>query len=144
MNNKIIYLLILIILISNKTFTQTKHEIAVVTAVEELRKAMISGDKAMLDKYTSDKLSYGHSGGKVEGKESYVHSISSGASDFVTIELTEQSVSVSGKTAIVRHKLSATTNDGGKPGTVKLAVLLVWQKVSGQWKLLARQAVKLV
>ena len=37
---------------------------------------------------------------------------------------------------------NATTNDGGKPGTVKLKVLLIFQKENGAWKLLARQAVK--
>ena len=132
-----------IICVSNNIIAQSRHEKAVAIAVEELRKAMETGNKTMLEKYTSDKLSYGHSGGKVEGKQSFIQSLTSGASDFVTIDLSEQTISVSKKTAIVRHKLSATTNDGGKPGTVKLFILLVWQKLHGQWKLLARQAVKL-
>jgi Domain of unknown function (DUF4440) len=68
----------------------------------------------------------------------------SGASDFVTIDLSEQTIKVTGSTAIVRHVLSATTNDGGKAGTVKIAVLLVWIKEKKEWKLLARQAVKIL
>jgi ketosteroid isomerase-like protein len=38
--------------------------------------------------------------------------------------------------------LAAVTKDNGKPGSVKLDVLLVWQKEQKEWKLIARQAVK--
>jgi len=128
--------------IINGTMAQSKEDAAVNAAVENLKKAMIDGDKTGLEKITSDKLSYGHSSGKVEDKATFVDNIVSGKSDFVTIELTNQTVSVSGDAAVVRHTLSATTNDNGNPGSVKLNILLVWQKQKGQWKLLARQAVK--
>jgi ketosteroid isomerase-like protein len=134
--------LIMIAGIINGTMAQSKEDAAVNAAVENLKKAMIDGDKAGLEKITSDKLSYGHSSGKIEDKASFVDNIVTGKSDFVTIELTNQTVSVSGDAAIVRHTLSATTNDNGNPGSVKLNILLVWQKQKGQWKLLARQAVK--
>jgi ketosteroid isomerase-like protein len=51
---------------------------------------------------------------------------------------------VKDKTAIVRHNMAAKTNDNGKPGEVHLHILLVWQKQHGNWKLVARQAVKKV
>ena len=121
---------------------QSKDEAAVTAAVENLKKAMTDGDKAGLEKITAEKLSYGHSSGKVEDKATFVDNIVTGKSDFVTIELTNQIVSVSGDAAIVRHTLAATTNDNGNAGSVKLNILLVWQKQKGQWKLLARQAVK--
>lgn len=117
--------------------------IEVGAAVEKLRKAMIDGNKKDLESIAMNELSYGHSGGHVEGKAEFVEKIVSGKSDFVTIDLTEQVITVVGNTAIVRHKLSATTNDNNKPGEVHLGVLLVFQKVRGDWKLLARQAVKL-
>lgn len=134
--------LIMIAGIINGTMAQSKEDAAVNAAVENLKKAMVDGDKAGLEKVTADKLSYGHSSGKIEDKATFVDNIVSGKSDFVTIELTNQTVSVSGDAAIVRHTLSATTNDNGNPGNVKLNILLVWQKQKGQWKLLARQAVK--
>jgi ketosteroid isomerase-like protein len=112
-------------------------------AVEKLRMAMVNGDKNSLSEVTSDALSYGHSSGRVEDKTSFVQTLSTGQSDFVSITLSEQTVNVSGNTAIVRHKLNAETNDNGKPGTVNLGVLLVWQKQKGKWMLLARQAFKL-
>jgi ketosteroid isomerase-like protein len=137
--------LLLLLVLTGAIYTtraQSKDSAAVAAAVELLRKAMIDADKAGLQKLTTDKLSYGHSGGKVEDQSTFIENIVSGKSDFVTIELTNQTISVSGDAALVRHTLSASTNDGGNPGTVKLNILLVWQKQKGAWKLLARQAVK--
>lgn len=123
-------------------FAQSKKEKSVASAVEKLRIAMVDGIKEKLEPLVSDKLSYGHSGGQVEDKAEFVEKIVSGKSDFVTIDLKDQTISVNGKTAVVRHLLNATTNDNGKPGEVHLKILLVFQKKHGNWLLLARQAVK--
>ncbi len=122
---------------------QNKEEEAVSKAVEQLRKAMVDADRAALDSLVTAKLSYGHSSGVIDNKKDFVGKIVSGASDFVTLEFSEQTVIISGKTAIVRHILKAITNDGGKPGEVQLRVLLVWVKQKTGWKLLARQAVRM-
>ncbi|MEO6406859.1 MAG: nuclear transport factor 2 family protein [Ferruginibacter sp.] len=121
---------------------QSKNETAVANAVEQLRKAMVDADSIVLDKIISPGLSYGHSHGQVEDKPTFIAKIISGKSDFVTLDLTEQTISVNHNTAIVRHILDAKTNDSGKPSEVHLKVLLVFHKERGQWKLLARQAVK--
>ena len=137
-------LLLLSIIICSSLTAQTKDEKAVAAAVGTLRKAMVDGDRAALEKIAADGLSYGHSGGKVEDKAAFVENIANGNSDFLTIDLTEQTIYVSGNTAIVRHKFTATTHDKGKdPGNVKIAILTVWQKQKKDWKMLARQAVKL-
>ena len=121
---------------------QSKKELSVQTAVNNLIAAMISGERNSLMDVASEHLSYGHSGGHVEGRNEFVEKIASGKSDFVTIDITDQTIDIVGKTAIVRHNFNATTNDGGKPGTVKLKVLLIFQKEKGGWKMLARQAIK--
>lgn len=137
-------LAVLVLLVTHcHTMAQSKQEKAVAEAVEQLRKAMVDADSVMLDKLTTDQLSYGHSSGHIDDKATFIQKIVSGKSDFVTLELPGQTVSISKNTAIVRHKLDAVTNDNGKPGEVHLAVLLVWQKQHSQWKLLARQAVKM-
>jgi hypothetical protein len=122
---------------------QVKQEKAVLAAVEKLRLAMISGNEAELRTISSEKLSYGHSGGLVENQQQFVEKFKTGASDFVTIELKNQTITISGNTAIVRHELHATTNDNNKPGEVHLRVMLVFQKQAKEWKLLGRQAVKI-
>lgn len=139
---KIILTIALVFSLCTLLQAQTKQEKAVANAVEQLRKAMVDADSVMLDKIISPQLSYGHSGGAIDDKNVFVQKIVSGKSDFVTMEFAGQTITVSKNTAIVRHKLNAITNDNGKPGEVHLAVLLVWQKLHGHWKLLARQAVK--
>lgn len=140
---KQIILSITLLLTMTTLLAQTKDETAVANAVEELRKAMVDADKNVLENLVMDKLSYGHSSGHIDDKKEFVEKIASGKSDFETLEFTEQSISISEKTAIVRHILNAKTNDGGKPGEVHLRVLLIWQKQAGKWKLLARQAAKM-
>jgi ketosteroid isomerase-like protein len=143
MKQKIIIFLMLTTILSHEAIAQTKEEKEVSAAVETLRAAMISADSTALTQILSDKLGYGHSGGKVQTKNELIHSLTSGESDFVTIELSDQTVGIFDHTAIIRHVLSATTNDNGKPGSVKLSILLVWQKQHGAWKLIARQAVRM-
>ena len=141
--NKYKYILTFVaILFSFSVLSQTKKQNDVAGAVIKLIKAMEDGDLNVLRDIAAPQLSYGHSGGKVETKEEFIQPFATGASDFVRIKISEQTIDVINKTAIVRHTLEGDTNDNNKPGHVKLKVMTVWQKIKGQWKLLARQAVK--
>lgn len=111
-------------------------------AVEQFRQALISADSTALAALTDPVLTYGHSGGTLEDRATFIHNLLSGKSDFVRITLSNQAITLSGDVGIVRHELQAVTNDSGKPGTVSLHILLVWKKQGRGWKLLARQAVK--
>jgi ketosteroid isomerase-like protein len=124
------------------TTSYATDETAVAKAVSDLTKALIDADAKALDKLTAEKLSYGHSSGIIEDKTTFMEKIVSGRSDFVKINLDNQNISISNDVALVRHDLKADIFDGGKPASIHLGVLLVWQKQSGEWKLLARQAIK--
>jgi len=115
-------------LITAVCFAQSKGEQQVGAAVEKLHAAMINADSTALSKLVSSKLAYVHSGGVVDDKAKFIEKIVSGKSDFITISVAEQFITVSKKTAIVRHILDAITNDGGKSGTVHLGIMQVWQK----------------
>ena len=115
----------------------------VAAAAERLRVSMVDPAGPALNELTASDLSYGHSGGRVDTQASFIADLLNGNSDFVSIVITEQTIKVvDANTAIVRHSLTADTNDSGKPGKVSLKILGVWQKQAGQWKLLARQAVR--
>jgi ketosteroid isomerase-like protein len=117
---------------------------SVEAAAQDLVQAMLSADRDALENLASDKLTYGHSSGKIETKAEFVETIASGASVFEKIEIADQHVEVEGNTAIIRHILIANTNDPGKgPAEIKLGILLVWTKSADGWKLIARQAYKL-
>ena len=138
-----IYLFSFLFLCTVSIQAQSKDEKQLEAAVQALRKAMLDGDKQQLEAIAASELSYGHSSGKMEDKAAFVEALASGVSDFLTMDLSNQTIKVVGNTALVRHNLTGTNMDNGKPGNVKLGVLLVWQKKNGKWKLLARQAYKL-
>lgn len=138
---KYVFTISILLLVINVTKAQSKEETEVANAAEQLRQAMVSGDSIKLSNLVSDKLVYGHSSGHIDNKQEFVEKIVSGKSKFVTLNISEQTISISGNTAIVHQKFDATTADSGKPGEVHLLVLLVWQKQHHHWILLARQAV---
>ena len=141
---KILYLFVVLLFTSATTQAQpSKDEKEVASAVATLRQGMLDGDKNVLDQVTAADLTYGHSTGTLEDKATFIRVLASGENDFVTMDVTEQTIKVLGNTAIVRHNIAAQTNNGGTPGSTKLGVLLVWQKQQGKWKLVARQAFKL-
>ena len=121
--------------------TQTGKEGAVSAAVEALRKAMIAGDKAGLDKLSAAELSYGHSSGRIENKAEFIEALVSGTSGFTAIELSDQTVNVVDPIALVRHVFNGKRKADGT--NMKLAILTVWLQRQGDWKLIARQAAKL-
>lgn len=138
--------LILIVLMTLSVITikaQSKAEKAVAAAVETLNKGILDPDKSLLENIASDALSYGHSGGTIQNKTEFVEDLLHGAFDFLSFDISKQSISVSGKNAIVRHNFIGKATNSGMPTDVGLGILLVWRKEKGEWKLLARQAFKL-
>jgi ketosteroid isomerase-like protein len=122
---------------------QDKKVKEVEETVSALRQAILDGDSAKLDQLTDSGLTYGHSLGKLESKQQFIHALASGESDFKTLELTDQTIVIRGKTAVVRHKLAADIKENDKFNNVKLAVMMVWVKDDKHWKLLGRQAIRL-
>lgn len=131
------------IFISTLLNAQSKKEQQVQKAIGQLKQALISGNANDLSNIVSDKLSYGHSSGAVDDKTIFIEKLTSGKSDFVSIDLVDQTISINKKTAIVRHTLHGKTNDNNVAGEIHLKVLLIFHKENGKWVLLARQSVKL-
>lgn len=136
-------LLVLCFVSTTLLLAQTADEKAVAAAVEKFRQAMVASDKATLEKMSSDALSYGHSNALVEDRAAFLEQFVTGQTDFVNITLSDQTIRIVGDAAVVRHRLVGDTNNNKVPGKVDLIVLMVWEKQKGEWKLLARQAVKL-
>jgi hypothetical protein len=135
--------ILLVVLVSSSALYAQKDEEAVAKAVETLKQAMLDANKQALEKIASDNLTYGHSGGLIEDKAAFVEALVSGKSDFQSIEISEQKIVITGNAATVRHKLAGDVTNSGTPSKLNLSVLLVWVKINNEWKLLARQAVRL-
>ena len=121
---------------------QSAEEAAVAKAVEAFRNAVIAKDRSQLEALLADQLHYWHTDGRVETKAEHVADVLSKRAIYKSIDLTNQTVKVTGDTAVVRHNLSAESErEGGKMQSTRVGVFMVWQKQGGSWKLLARQAI---
>lgn len=139
---KVSIFIVILMLMNITMFAQTKDEKDVASRVEALRTAMLNGDEQSLNELTSKNLTYGHSNALIEDKATFIQSIVSKKFVFTSIDLSNQTVTVVDKTAIVRHRLIGNTFDNNIPGKADITILLVWQKEKSSWKLLARQATK--
>ena len=126
------------------SIAQSKDEKAVAAAVEVFRKGIVDADRNALEMITADELVYGHSNGKVQNKKEFIEEIvSNNPFDYVTVDLSDQTIRMAGKNAVVRHTFSAETKSpNGTAGKIFIGNTLVWVKQHGKWKLLARQAYK--
>ena len=115
---------------------------AVELSIKKLHKAMITPDSVALRYITCEELTYGHSSGMIEGKESFVNSLISGKSDVVKMDVTNQEITIKGNVAWVRSNIAIENLAAGKSSVIPLKMLYIWTKENGMWKLLARQAVK--
>ena len=118
-------------------------EAAVSQAVEELRKALLEKDKARLALLTAEQLSYGHSDGRVQTKAEFIDGVMSGKAVVKSLTFPDLKVGLAGNAAVARHIYASESETDGKPNSVRIGVLAVWQKQDGSWKLLARQGYKL-
>jgi ketosteroid isomerase-like protein len=101
-------------------------------------------DSAMAEDLFAKKASYGHSSGKIETREQAIAGITGNKSAYRDTAVSNISViSADDEVAIVRHLFKA--NEYKADGTVaplNLAIMLVWVKEKGKWRLMGRQAVK--
>ena len=140
---KIAYLVIIFLAISISAICQSKQEKAVAVAVELFKKGIVDADKDLLTSITANELVFGHSSGKVQNKSEFISEIiNPQATDYTSVDMADQTISISGNVAIVRHIYSAETISNGTAGHLKIGNMLIWQKQHGKWKLLARQAYK--
>jgi hypothetical protein len=142
---KLTVLLFILSLFTITAFSQSADKKAIISQLNILHKAMVSGDRAKLSSVTLPELSYGHSMDVIQTKAQFIDSLATKTWTFSKIITTNQTISVSGNTAIVRHRLYGDIKNVGKdPAKTALGILEVWKKVNGKWLLYARQGYKLL
>lgn len=121
-------------------FAADATQAPVLKAMESFRVAMLSRDRAALDRLLSDDLIYTHSQGSLETKAQFMEAIVSGKSVTTKLEFGAPTVRIYGNTALVKTRVdlwhSATDH-------VPMDVLHVWVNRDGQWRMVARQATRL-
>jgi hypothetical protein len=107
-------------------------------------KVMIAKDRAGLEAVLHKDLVYHHSGGNTDNKESYIASIFSGKSSYVSIQAAEMQTRVYGKTGINTGVINLVNlNADGKETPVKIRFTDVFVFESGRWQMVSWQSTKL-
>lgn len=113
--------------------------------VTAFRAAQFAHDAKTLDSLCAAELSYSHSDAHIEDKATFIRNATSAGSKYNALDYKDPSIRVVGDAAIVRFHWVAEseTIPDGKKNRTDLHIMMVWQKQSGMWKLLARSATKL-
>ena len=131
------------LVLSAFTGADASDEAAVTEGVEILRKGLLEADRTKLEQVASAQISYGHSDGRVETKEQFIHAVTTRKQVVKSLAFPELKVAVVGDAAVARHIYLSESELEGKATTTRIGALQVWQKQNGSWKLLARQGFRL-
>ena len=129
--------------------TETKEEMLALTknqvenAVVALNDALVNPEKSSLEGMTSEVLTYGHSTGSIQDRTEFIDDLLKGPFDYLSFNTSDESIHISGDTAIARHVLSAKGTNKGEPVDLHIGIMMVFQKRNGKLHLLARQGYKL-
>jgi antitoxin component YwqK of YwqJK toxin-antitoxin module len=136
--------IILFLVITIQSTAQTEEE-KVLQRVTQFNNAVFGvKDSIVLEGLLADKVSYGHSSGKTENRQEMIHGAVSNTGTYSNFVMEGATVYFENNAAIVRHVLKATAIDkDGKQSPLHIGILQVWVKQKKQWRLTARQAVKL-
>lgn len=110
-----------------------------IIALENRRvEAMVKGDVKALGEILADDLIYTHSSAKIDTKVSFIEAISSGRSNYKSVERKDVKVSQYGDTAVVTGHAEFHVGDN------KFAARFidVYAKRDGAWQMVAWQSTK--
>ena len=121
----------------------SEDEQMITDALARFNVAMVQPDSLVLESLASDDLEYVHSSGTVRDKQGFIDEFMKRWTNFTKVEVVNQTITISGDNAIVRHRLLADMDKPGYPAKIDIIILMVWRKEDGRWKMLARQAAKI-
>jgi len=129
--------------ITSVAFAQKDADVVRQRAEALHRAVFVNKDSLSLEELFAKEVTYGHSGGKVQNRKEAIDGISHNKSTYSNPVISDITVTVNGNTAVSRQLFTAVerTKDG-KEEPLKLHIILVWVKEKKEWKLIARQAVK--
>lgn len=107
-------------------------------AADGWRSSVLKQDKAGLDRYLSDDLTYIHSGGRTQSKAEYIAAVTTGPSHYESFQKTEVRIRVYGTVAVLSGYVDVKTV-GRDPYRVR--TLEIYKKNNGQWQLADKESV---
>jgi ketosteroid isomerase-like protein len=118
--------------------------IAATNAADTKRiEAMVKGDLTALETTFTKDLTYTHSNGKVDTKESLLEALKTGATKYLAVTLTEKKHQVYGNTVLISGIAEVKVKAGENEVTFKARFTEVWTRQKGEWRFAAWQTTRL-
>jgi ketosteroid isomerase-like protein len=109
-----------------------------VAGLEELRwNALVAGDLDELDRLFADDMTYTHSNGMVDTKQSYLGALRDGVFRYVDIDVEEASAREFGSSVVVTGRATATSESAAGRLVSPLRYTGVWADLDGAWRFVA-------
>ena len=112
-------------------------------AERALGRAIVKADAAALDAMLAPELAYTHSDATTDTKAQYMANLANGSMKYESLEQSDFSIRVYGKTAVSRSVVAMKVNRGGRASAFRAQALRVWVKSGGKWRLAAHQTTRL-
>jgi hypothetical protein len=106
---------------------------------DERYQAMLDGDVETLDRLLSARLSYTHSTGERDSKESYLQKVRDGYFVYRSIAHPVHRIEVLAGAALVIGEMRASAEVGGRAAEIDSSALAVWAEAGRDWALIAYQ-----
>jgi len=110
----------------------------ITAAINTFRQAMLSGDRALMNKLLHPDLTYCHSTGNTQDKATVLEQVRGSA----YFEYAETTIRIHGNVALVKN-VTDMRNAAAKDTPNRLNVLYVWVKGSEGWQMIARHPIRL-
>jgi ketosteroid isomerase-like protein len=100
-------------------------------------RALLDNDFEALEQLLGDDLTYVHSNGMLDTKESFLGSLRAGNSRYLSMEMTEVTVRALGDTGVINAKFNARVQVRDREVNPQPRVLVVYTKRDGRWQMIA-------
>jgi ketosteroid isomerase-like protein len=106
----------------------------------ERSQALVGADAVALGELFSDELVWVHSSARVETKEAFLRTLSSGATRYLCIDLEDQVVRLNGNVAVVTGLARMRAEIRGTEKALQNRYTAVWLDERGTWRMIAWQS----
>jgi len=130
--------------VSNPASAEDKRTANLPAADDARVAATKSADREKLAEIFSDELRYAHSSGTVDTKQSYIESLTSGRTKYLTLDYAERAFTFPAPgVALMTGRAHVKVANATGEVDMQLSFLAVWREENGKWRFLAWQSCKL-
>ena len=123
---------------------KTSMEKTILNLEQQWQEALLASDVEALDRIYAETLVYTHSNASVDTKATYLDSIRSGRTRYLSLERDDIQVQILGETAIVTCHWKVQSIGNGKRNQTDARYIHVYVRQQGTWRMAAHQSTIIV